>query len=247
MKGHLLRATDALIRWYDAHARDLPWRGADAWHVLVSEIVLQQTRVETGEAYYEAITRAYPSPEAMARTEVDELLKLWQGLGYYNRARNLHRAAVEMAEKHGGRVPEDMAALRALPGIGEYTAGAVGSIAYGWPVPAVDGNALRVVSRIENIHDNVDKAKTKKRISDLIGEAMDKKRPGAYNQALMDLGAGICTGPAPRCERCPVAACCGAKAAGTQGKLPVKNEKKKPVDEWRVVLLLFDEKGRVLV
>jgi A/G-specific adenine glycosylase len=207
---------DALLRHFDAHARPLPWRRtADPYNVLVSEVMLQQTRVAAVVPYYERWMRRFPDIATLADAPLDDVLKAWEGLGYYSRARNLHRAAHIMRERHAGTVPADYTALRALPGIGDYTAGAVASIAYGMRRPAIDGNARRVGARLLD-----DPAPTPARLRALADALVADDRPGDVNQALMDVGATICTPRAPRCGACPLAQFCAARATGTQLERP---------------------------
>ena len=224
----------ALLRHYDRHRRELPWRGtADPYRVWVSEIMLQQTRTEVVGPYYERWLERFPTLDALADAELDEVLHAWQGLGYYSRARNLHRAARLVRERHGGRVPRDVAALRALPGVGEYTAGAIASIAYGEPEPAVDGNVRRVLARLFDIAEP-----SAAELRGLAGRLIDRRRPGDFNQALMDLGATVCTPRSPECAACPVARWCLARARGTQAE--------RPAPKRRVAVPTFDVGTAVL-
>jgi A/G-specific adenine glycosylase len=206
----------ALLGHYDAHRRDLPWReGADPYAVWVSEIMLQQTRVETARPYYERWLERFPDLDALADAEMDDVLRAWQGLGYYTRARNLHRAARMVRERYSGVVPSDPAELRRLPGVGEYTAGAVASIAFGVPTPAVDGNVRRVLARLHDLEDP-----TPAQLHRLAAELVPADRPGDFNQAMMELGATVCTPRAPDCDACPVARCCRARERGVQEARP---------------------------
>lgn len=206
----------ALLAWYDAARRDLPWRGeADPYRVWLSEVMLQQTRVETVRPYYARWVERFPTVQALAEAPLEEVLKAWEGLGYYSRARNFHAAVREVAARHGGRVPDDAAALRALPGVGRYTAGAVASIAFGREEPVVDGNVRRVLARLAD-----DPAPAEESLWATAAELVRGPRPGELNQALMELGATLCTPRHPRCGACPVAAHCAARAAGTQHARP---------------------------
>jgi A/G-specific adenine glycosylase len=215
---------DALLRHFDAHARPLPWRGtADPYAVLVSEVMLQQTRVAAVVPYYERWVRRFPDIGALAAAPLDDVLKAWEGLGYYSRARNLHRAARCMRERHAGVVPSDYTALRALPGVGEYTAGAVASIAYGMRRPAIDGNVRRVVARLLD-----DPSPSPARLRACADALVPDDRPGDLNQALMEVGATICTPRSPRCTVCPVAQFCAARAAGTQLDRPSRRRATTP-------------------
>lgn len=189
----------ALLRHYDVHRRDLPWRDrADPYAVWVSEIMLQQTRVETARPYYERWLERFPDLDALADAEIDDVLRAWQGLGYYARARNLHRAARMVRERYHGAIPADPAELRRLPGVGAYTAGAVASIAFGAATPAVDGNVRRVVARLHDLEDP-----TAAQLQTLAVELVPADRPGDFNQALMEIGATVCTPRAPDCDACP--------------------------------------------
>jgi A/G-specific adenine glycosylase len=206
----------ALLGRYDRERRSLPWRGeTDPYRVLVSEVMLQQTRVETVLSYYEPWLERFPDLEALAHADEDDVLKAWEGLGYYRRARNLQRAARIARERPNAALPSTYAELRTLPGVGEYTAGAVASIAFGEPVPAADGNVRRVLSRLFDVPDPKPKW-----LRDAAAGLVDPERPGDWNQALMELGATVCTPRAPRCGVCPVVGWCRALAAGTQEERP---------------------------
>ena len=211
--------TEHLLAWYEANKRDLPWRRTtEAYPVWISEIMLQQTRVEAVRGYWARFLEALPSVAALAAVEEDRLLKLWEGLGYYSRARNLKRAAQQMVERFDGALPKDYAALLSLPGIGEYTAGAIASIAFGIPVPAVDGNVLRVMARLgDDASDILDPA-VRRAVRQRLCEELPAERPGAFNQAMMELGATVCVpNGAPRGGKDRVRA---ARAAGRGGGLP---------------------------
>jgi A/G-specific adenine glycosylase len=215
---------DALLRHFDAHARPLPWRRtADPYAVLISEVMLQQTRVAAAVPYYERWVRRFPDVDALAAAPLDDVLKAWEGLGYYSRARNLHRAALIMRERHNASVPDEYAALRALPGVGEYTAGAVSSIAYGMRRPAIDGNVRRVVARLLD-----DPEPSQGRLRAVTEALLPDDRPGDLNQALMELGATICTPRAPKCDACPLDRFCAARAAGTQLDRPQRRRAATP-------------------
>lgn len=218
-----------LLRWYDEHARMLPWRGIhNAYHTWVSETMLQQTRVETVLSYYQRFIDRFPTVEALAAAPEDEVLKLWEGLGYYRRARNLHRGARQVAEELGGVIPSDVKELLKISGIGEYTAGAIASIAYDRCVPAVDGNVIRVVSRVRGIRQNVGIPSVKRQITKAAAELVPQERPGDFNQAMMDLGATICVPGTPSCERCPVAEMCEACREGDAEDIPELPRKNPP-------------------
>jgi A/G-specific adenine glycosylase len=232
----------ALLAHYDRHARDLPWRGvSDPYRVLVSEVMLQQTRVETVRRYYDAWLDRFPDLRALAAAEQDEVLKAWEGLGYYRRARNLHRAARVVREEWAGAVPGGYEDLRTLPGIGEYTAGAVASIAFGAAVPAVDGNVRRVLSRLFDVP-RPSAAWLRRRAAELV----DPDRPGDWNQALMELGATVCTPRSPSCPECPLAPPCRARARGTQAERPERREVA-PSPTVDIALAVMHARDRVLL
>lgn len=235
-----------LLEWYRENARVLPWRSDPTpYHVWVSEIMLQQTRVTAVLDHYRRFLAVLPTVEALAQCSEDTLMKLWQGLGYYSRARNLQKAAQVISEEYGGEFPHSYAAIRALPGVGDYTAGAISSIAFGIPEPAVDGNVLRVVSRLTDLHSDVTKPETKKTLTAALRSVMPLNCPGDFNQALMELGATVCLpNGTPLCEQCPAAGFCAARREGTALELPVKPPKKGRKVEERTVYLIFKE-GKV--
>ena len=216
--------SSALLDWFYKNHRILPFRtDPSPYHVWLSEIMLQQTRVSAALPYYERFLAALPDIPALAACEEEKLHKLWEGLGYYSRVRNLQKAARIVCEQYGGQLPADYDALRALPGIGDYTAGAVASISFGIPVPAVDGNVLRVFSRLYNDPAAVTEPAVKKAFTARVMEHQPPDAPGDYNQALMELGALVCVpNGAPLCEKCPLAHLCAARAAGTALELPRK-------------------------
>lgn len=215
-----------LLHWYDRCRRDLPWRRTrDPYAILVSEIMLQQTRVETALPYYRRFLERFPTVERLAAATEAEVLRAWQGLGYYGRARYLWRAARAIVQRHGGRVPAEREALLALPGIGEYTAGAVLSIAFDQPVAAVDGNAERVLARLFGIDEDLSRASGRRAIRERAARLVAGPRPGDVNQAVMELGATVCTPREPACGTCPVAPLCAARAAGRQHELPVRSRR----------------------
>jgi len=233
----------ALLQHYDRTRRDLPWRGeADPYRIWVSEVMLQQTRVETVIPYYRRWLEQFPDVERLAAADADDVLLAWQGLGYYRRARNLHAGAAQVRERHGGRVPDSYEALRRLPGVGEYTAGAVASIAFGEVVPAVDGNVKRVLSRLYD-----EPSPSAAWLRRTAAELVDARRPGDWNQALMELGATVCTPANPLCDACPVARWCGALAAGTVDERPAPVVRKEVPARSFVVAVVADAAGRVLV
>lgn len=213
-----------LLSWYEQHKRELPWRATrDAYLIWLSEIILQQTRVAQGLEYYLRFSKRFPSPRALAEAEEDEVLKLWQGLGYYSRARNLHQAAKSM----DGVFPITYEGVRALKGVGDYTAAAVCSIAYNMPYAVVDGNVYRVLSRVFGIRTPIDSPAGKKEFTALAGQLLDANCPGDYNQAIMDFGATVCTPQTPLCASCPLAESCTAYKKGLVGEFPVKGQKTK--------------------
>ena len=223
--------TDALLQWYDLNQRTLPWRGArDAYAVLVSEIMLQQTRAAAVIPYYGRFMAELPTVFALANCPEERLLKLWQGLGYYSRARNLKRCAEAVVKDHGGAFPRTAAELKKLPGIGPYTAGAIASIAFGEREPAVDGNVLRVMARLYEDEGNVTDQKVRDRWTAFLRARMGD-RPGDLNQAFMDLGSLICLPRSPLCESCPLASFCGAREHVTWGRYPNRGEKKQKRQE----------------
>ena len=228
-----------LLAWYDEGHRDLPWRAVPTpYRVWVSEIMLQQTRVEAVRSYFDRWMQALPDIPALAAADEAVYMKLWEGLGYYSRVRNLHRAAVEVCEQYGGELPADYARLLALPGVGEYTAGAVASIAFGLPVPAVDGNVLRVAARLDNDLTPITVAGYKKQTRARFAALMPADRPGDLNQALMELGATVCLpNGAPRCADCPLQHLCLGCHHGNAAMLPVRAAKKARRVENRTVLL----------
>lgn len=229
-----------LMAWYETSARILPWRDdPKPYRVWISEIMLQQTRVEAVKPYFERFMNALPQVKDLAEVPEEQLLKLWEGLGYYNRARNLKKAAQIMMERHGGNVPSSYETLLELPGIGSYTAGAVASIAYQIPAPAVDGNVLRVISRVLADREDITKQSVKKRMEQDIKAVMPKDRPGDFNQALIEIGAIVCVpNGAPKCGECPLESVCLAKRRGLTAEIPYKAPKKARKKEERTILIL---------
>lgn len=225
--------------WYAAHHRDLPWRrDQEPYHVWVSEIMLQQTRVEAVKGYYARFLSRLPGISDLAEVPEPELLKLWEGLGYYTRARNLKKAAMEIMTAHHGEFPQDYAAIRKLPGIGDYTAGAISSICFGAKTPAVDGNVLRVAARLCDYHGCTDDPKVKRAITAALAELYPEDA-GTFTQSLMELGATVCLpNGAPLCDECPVRAHCLAQKCGTIDDLPVRKPKKPRRQEDMTVFLL---------
>jgi A/G-specific adenine glycosylase len=216
-----------LLRWYGANRRDLPWRRTrDPYAILISESMLQQTRVDTVIPYYHRFLEQFPDVHALATADLEDVLGSWAGLGYYSRARNLHRAARSIVDDHDGEVPNSPAALRTLPGVGRYTAGAVASIAFDRPEPIVDGNVTRVLTRLYGIEEDVSTPAVKRRLWALATQLADGPKPGALNQALMELGATLCTPRTPDCAACPAVRHCAASLRGDPESLP--NKRKKP-------------------
>ncbi len=231
-----------LLRWYRKCRRHLPWREDPApYHVWLSEIMLQQTRVEAVKGYYARFLAALPDIPALAAAAEDRYLKLWEGLGYYSRVRNLHKAAVEIMEQHGGQMPSDSRSLAKLPGIGPYTAAAIASIAFSERVPAVDGNLLRVYARLETYPADIRTPEAKKLAGDYFLLRMSGEAPGDFNQALMDLGAAVCLPNAvPSCGACPLSGFCKAFRTGNAPDYPVRTEKKPRPVELHTVFLIHD-------
>jgi len=214
-----------LSEWYEVHQRDLPWRRfPDPYKVWLSEIILQQTRVEQGLPYYEAILQRFPDVRTLAEAPLDDLLKLWQGLGYYSRARNLHTAAKQVVKEFGGVFPKNYSTLLRLKGVGEYTAAAISSIVYGEPKAVVDGNVYRVLSRLFNIDTPINSTEGKRIFSTLAAEILDQEHPSRHNQAIMEFGALQCVPVRPDCSSCPLAAHCQGLAAERVAELPVKSK-----------------------
>lgn len=235
-----------LLTWYDQAKRTLPWRDiADPWGTWVSEIMLQQTRAEVVREAFPRFMASYPTPAAWAKASDDELLVAWRGLGYYRRARLLRDGARAVVAAHGGAVPADLDALGELPGIGAYTRGAVASIAFGHAEPAIDGNVERVTARHLGLTDDVGTAPARRRIRSTVVGWLDHARPGDFNQALMELGAVVCTPTSPSCERCPVAQDCAAKRLGLTDQLPNKKPPRAAVEVTARAALVFAE-GQVL-
>jgi A/G-specific adenine glycosylase len=234
-----------LLAWYDSAKRDLPWRRTrDPYRIWISEIMLQQTRVEAVLPYYERFLARFPDLESLAAASEEALLKAWSGLGYYSRARNLREAArVIIGSRH---FPCDYDALKALPGIGDYTAAAIASIAFGQPHAALDGNVARVLARVINDAGDITSSKTKQRLQAVADDLLDVQRAGDFNQAMMELGATICTPRDAKCLLCPVVELCGARREGRERELPVRNGggEKKRID---IELLIIERKGCVLM
>lgn len=235
-----------LLDWYDAYGRKLPWRtDTDPYKIWVSEIMLQQTRVETVIPYYLRFLRELPSVDHLARVSDEVLLKLWEGLGYYRRAANMKRAAGQLLAQHAGRLPGEVSELLRLPGIGPYTAGAIASIAFGQPVPAADGNVLRILARLTGRRDCIDDAAVRKELTATLSSWIPSDRPGDFNQALMDLGATVCLpNGTPLCDKCPLQGFCRAHTEDLTEDIPQRS-RKKPRKIQRKTVFVIAWKGKV--
>ena len=239
--------TQRLLIWYDKNNRNLPWRGnPDPYIVWVSEIMLQQTRVETVIPYFRSWIEQFPTLEALANASEQEVLKAWEGLGYYSRARNLLRAARQVFQELHGQLPADARTLALLPGIGRYTAGAIASIAFGLNEPALDGNIRRVLSRLFNLQVPARSPEGERRLWELARQYLPDERAGDYNQALMDLGATICTPHSPRCPECPLENLCQARALGLQGERPI-TMKRQPIPHYLVTAAIITRSDAILI
>ena len=245
---HRPKMAETLLAWYDRHRRSLPWRAkagqvADPYHVWLSEIMLQQTTVPAVKPYYETFLRRWPTVRELAEAPLNDILAAWAGLGYYARARNLHKCAGIVTERHGGHFPDDLEALRELPGIGRYTAAAIAAIAFDRPATIVDGNVERVISRLHRIATPLPKAKEE--IWALAEKLTPSERPGDYAQAIMDLGATLCTPQKPACSLCPWQAACAAFKAGDQESYPRKAPKAERPQRYGAAFWIINDKGEV--
>jgi A/G-specific adenine glycosylase len=237
-----------LINWFKEEQRDLPWRkDKDPYKIWVSEIMLQQTRVDTVIPYFNRFMEWFPTIEDFAEADEEKVLKAWEGLGYYSRVRNLHSAVKEVKEKYNGEVPQTPKEIANLKGIGPYTAGAILSIAYGIPEPAVDGNVMRVISRILSIWEDIAKPSTRKIFEKAVRELISHTDPSAFNQALMELGALICTPGTPSCLLCPVREHCQAFQEGVQNELPIKTRKNKQKSVQLAAVMAVAHNGKILI
>ncbi|NLY36976.1 MAG: A/G-specific adenine glycosylase, partial [Tissierellia bacterium] len=236
-----------LLEYYDKNKRDLPWRNnPNPYRIWVSEIMLQQTRVSTVIPYYENFLHALPRVEDLARADEELLHKLWEGLGYYSRVRNMKKAAQQILEDHQGRLPESYEGLIQLQGIGPYTAGAIASIAFNKVVPAIDGNLLRIYSRLHCIEESIDLGKVKKEVFALVLEDISKDRPGDFNQALMDVGSSICLPKNPKCHICPIEEFCQAYKENRQRDFPLRKAKTiQKKENWTFIIL--EKRGKFLI
>ena len=236
-----------LLTWYGKNARDLPWRKIrDPYSIWVSEIMLQQTRVETVLPYYSRWMILFPTLDSVAIAREDQVLSAWEGLGYYSRARNLHRASKVVAEEYQGKLPRDLISLQALPGVGRYTAGAIGSIAFGIDAPVLDGNVRRVYTRYFNISTPLQTSLTERTLWQIARDLLPSGRAGEFNQALMELGALICQPKNPDCNICPLTAGCLANKLNLQESLPVR-KKKSPLPHLQVTAAVLQENGKVFL
>lgn len=237
-----------LVEWFNKEKRDLPWRRtSDPYKIWVSEVMLQQTRVDTVIPYYNRFLKKYPTLQSLAYAPQEELLKMWEGLGYYSRARNLQAGVKEVVEKYDSKVPDNRHDISKLKGVGPYTAGAVLSIAYNKPEHAVDGNVMRVLSRALHIKEDIALPKTRKVFEQAVDMLIDPQRPGDFNQGLMDLGAMICTPTSPKCLLCPVRDYCIAFQEGDADQLPIKSKKTKNKKVKYDVFVGYDRNGRYLL
>lgn len=244
----LKKIVNPLLMWYQKNKRELPWRKENnAYHIWISEIMLQQTRIEAVKGYYDCFLKELPTIHDLAEVEEEKLLKLWEGLGYYNRARNLKKAAQLIERNNQGQMPKNYEELVKLPGIGEYTAGAIASIAFQEKVPAVDGNVLRVISRVLGSKKDVLEPSTKKEVSALLKEIMPKKA-GDFNEGMMELGEMICLPKGdPLCNQCPLKDICTAKKENLTQEIPVRENKIKRKKEEKTVLILRTKEGKVAI
>lgn len=233
-----------LVNWYRENKRDLPWRhNPDAYRVWISEIMLQQTRVEAVKGYYDRFLKALPTVKDLAEAEEDKLLKLWEGLGYYNRVRNMQKAAQQIMVDHAGMFPDTYEEILQLKGIGNYTAGAISAFAYGIPKPAVDGNVLRVISRITGSYEDIMKQSVRKKIENALEQVIPADAASDFNQGLIELGAIVCVpNGGPKCEKCPLKEYCIAHAENLTAEIPVKKKAKARKIEERTVLIFKDGK-----
>lgn len=236
------------LDWYDAHQRNLPWReNHDPYRIWISEIMLQQTRVVTVIDYFYRFMEAFPDIATLASAPEEQLLKLWEGLGYYSRARNIQAAAQEIVARYNGQMPRTIEEISSLKGIGPYTAGAIASIAFGLPEPAIDGNVMRVVSRLFTIQADIAKPASRKVFDQAMRKILPPEAPGDFNQALMDLGSSICTPTSPQCMECPLQNYCQAYETDTVAQYPVKSKKQPPKPVYYLAYCLQNQKGEYLL
>ncbi|MDT2612356.1 A/G-specific adenine glycosylase [Enterococcus dongliensis] len=236
------------LEWYQQEKRNLPWRyNQDPYRIWISEIMLQQTRVDTVIDYFYRFMEQFPTIQALAEAPEDKLLKVWEGLGYYSRARNLQAAAKQIIEEFAGEFPKTVEEIRSLKGIGPYTAGAISSIAFEIPEPAIDGNVMRVVSRLFCIEADIAKASSRTVFDEAMRKIISQKQPGDFNQAMMDLGSSICTPTNPQCEICPIQQFCQAYQEGRQTDFPVKSKKQKPKDVYYVASIIENKEQEIFL
>lgn len=239
---------ETFLTWYHKEKRNLPWRATNnPYAIWISEIMLQQTRVETVIGYFYRFMEQFPTIQDLAAAEEQKLLKVWEGLGYYSRARNIKAAAQQIVAEFDGEMPQSIEEIRSLKGIGPYTAGAIGSIAFGLPEPAIDGNVMRVVSRLFCIEADIAKASSRRPFDEAMRTIISPDEPGEFNQALMDLGSRICTPTTPKCEECPISQYCLAYAENRQTDFPVKSKKAKPKDVYYIAGAIEDQGSFLLV
>lgn len=237
----------ALLAWFRREARPLPWRQTrNPYFIWLCEVIMQQTRIDQGLPYYERYAARYPTVRDLAAASEDDVLKLWEGLGYYTRARNMHRTARRIVEEYGGEFPRKAVLLQLLPGIGPYAAGAIASIAFGEAVPVVDGNVRRVLSRLFNLDACIDDPQTERELWRIAASLIPARSPGDFNQAIMELGATVCTPRKPECTQCPVASWCAARALGVQEQRPVRKRKSTPPHH-EIVAAVIACDGRYLI
>lgn len=240
--------TSKLAKWYDKNQRNLPWRNSkNPYHIWLSEVILQQTRVDQGTAYYLRFVELFPTVRDLAHASEDVVLHAWQGLGYYSRARNLHAAAKAILSNYAGAFPDEHEAIRKLKGVGDYTAAAIASIAFGLPHAAIDGNVNRVIARVFAMDDAIDSSQGKKRIANLATELLDIKNPGRHNQAMMELGALICSPRNPNCNACPIQEHCAAFELNKQAYLPIKQGKTKTRNRFLTYLIFIDTSHETII
>lgn len=246
--GTITHDRKALLEWYRRVRRDMPWRrSCDPYRIWLSEVMLQQTRVDQARPYYETFVHRFPDVKALAKADIDHVLRLWEGLGYYSRARNMHKAAGQIVRNHDGRFPDTREELIALNGIGPYTAAAIMSIAYNKPLPVIDGNVIRVISRLYAIGDDIRRSPVRKRIEQLADRMLIRSHPGDFNQAMMELGATVCKPAAPACPDCPFQMTCRAYQNNETSRYPYKSPAKQRPHHHIAVGVIRDDDGRLLI